>query len=138
MGIRTFHHDDAEPLLKVISSDARLLAWPGNGALVANMNFVVLQPGEANLRHVHEESEDTIYIVEGKGTVLDFDNGALLKFEAGDVIHVAVGVAHAVRADRGTRVVSVGGPCPPDMHMLRAAGLAPPLPDESKGGASSD
>ena len=37
----------------------------------------------------------------------------------GQVIHVPVGVRHAVAADRGSPVVSVGGPCPADLAMLR-------------------
>ncbi len=122
MGIRVFHRDDVAPSLPMISADARLLAWPGIGAMMANMNCVVLQPGEANVRHVHADSEDTIYIVAGRGTVQNADTDQVLEFEAGDVVHVPPGVAHAVRADRGERIVSVGGPCPPDMTMLKAAG----------------
>ena len=87
------------------------------------MNFVRLEPGEANVPHIHPESEDTIYILQGCGTVVDFDHDIRLSFETGDVIHVPTGIKHAVHADRGEAVVSVGGPAPADRHMLRAAGL---------------
>ena len=29
------------------------------------MNYVVLEPGEENIPHIHKESEDTIFILEG-------------------------------------------------------------------------
>lgn len=109
--------------LPMISRQARLVVWPGIGAEVATMNFVVLEPGEENQPHSHPESEDTIVIVEGRGSVDDLATDRTLLFEAGDVVHIKAGVPHKVKADRGTRIVSVGGPCPPDLHMLRACGL---------------
>jgi quercetin dioxygenase-like cupin family protein len=57
--------------------------------------------------------------------VTDFDHGRRLEFAHGQVIHVPVGVRHAVAADRGSPVVSVGGPCPADLAMLRAVGALP-------------
>ena len=38
------------------------------------------------------------------------------------MVHVPPGVEHQVRGDRGAEIVSVGGPCPADMELLRAAG----------------
>ncbi len=107
--VRIFHRDD--PGVQVPLAET------------ANMNFVRLEPGEANVAHIHPESEDTIYILQGRGTVADFDHDLRLSFEGGDVIHVPTGIKHAVHADRGQAVVSVGGPAPADRHMLRAAGL---------------
>jgi len=122
--VRKFHRD--KPALKVpmISSDARLVVFPGVGAESANMNYVRLEPGEENTPHLHPESEDTIFILAGKGTVCDHDSDVVQEFEAGDVIHVPVGLTHAVRADRGVEIVSVGGPCPPDRGMLERAAAA--------------
>jgi quercetin dioxygenase-like cupin family protein len=121
--VRIFHRDDPGVQVPLISRDARLIVWLGVGAETANMNFVRLAPGEANVPHIHPESEDTIYILQGRGTVVDFDHELRLRFETGDVIHVPVAIKHAVYADRGEAVVSVGGPAPADRHMLRAAGL---------------
>ena len=104
----------------MISSDARFVVWPGVGAEVANMNYVVLEPGEENVPHTHDDSEDTIFCLEGRGTVSDLTNDARLEFEASQVIHVPAGVEHAVMADRGERIVSIGGPLP--------AGLEPAAP----------
>jgi quercetin dioxygenase-like cupin family protein len=122
MAIRVFHRDKPDQMLPIISSDARLIVWPGVGAETANMNYVRIQPGEGNVPHIHAKSEDTIFILEGEGSVRDFDNDATLPFRAGQAIHVPVGLKHAVYADRGSAVTSVGGPCPADYGMLRAVG----------------
>jgi quercetin dioxygenase-like cupin family protein len=122
MAIRVYHRDKPDLMLPIISSDARLVVWPGVGAMTANMNYVRMQPGEANVPHIHAMSEDTIFILEGAGTIRDFDNNVTLPFEAGQALHVPAGIKHAVSADRGSPVVSVGGPCPADFGMLRAVG----------------
>lgn len=123
MAVRYFHQDEPGMMVPLISRDARLVVWLGAGARTANMNFVVMEPGEENIPHIHAESEDTIFILEGRGTLKDHDNDRVLEFQAGDVIHIPIGLRHAVRADRGERVVSVGGPCPADTGMLRAVGV---------------
>jgi quercetin dioxygenase-like cupin family protein len=124
-GIRTFHRDRPGVMLPMIASDARLVVWLGAGARDANMNYVSMQPGEANVPHTHPVSEDTIYILSGRGTVEDLTHGLSLEFEAGQAIQVPPGVKHRVKADRGSAIVSVGGPCPADMAMLAAAGVLP-------------
>lgn len=118
------HHRD-RPGIRVpfISQDARLVIWLGMGAVAANINYVVLEPGERNREHVHAYSEDTIHILEGRGTAENVSTGESYSFEAGDTIHIRVGFWHAVAADKGERVISVGGPCPADVDMLRAAGV---------------
>jgi quercetin dioxygenase-like cupin family protein len=124
-GIRTFHRDTPDVLLPMIASDARLVVWIGADARNANMNYVSMRPGEENVPHAHAESEDTIYILSGRGTVDDLTHEVALAFEAGQAIQVPPGVRHRVKADRGAAVVSVGGPCPSDLALLKAAGVLP-------------
>lgn len=125
MAIRVFHRDKPDRMLPIISRDARLIVWPGVGATNANMNYVRLEPGEENVPHIHAESEDTIFILAGRGSVEDFDNGAILEFHENQAIHVPIGVKHAVKANRGVEVISTGGPCPADFRMLKAVGAWP-------------
>jgi quercetin dioxygenase-like cupin family protein len=120
--VRAYHRDRPGLLVPFISQDARLVVWLGEGAVTANMNYVVLEPGERNKEHVHASSEDTIHILEGHGTAENVTTGESFDFRPGDTVHIDVGFWHAVAADRGERVVSVGGPCPADIDMLRAAG----------------
>jgi quercetin dioxygenase-like cupin family protein len=125
MAIRIFHRDHPTLRLPLISKDARFVVWPGVGAWNANMNYVVLEPGEANVPHIHTISEDTIFILEGEGTIRDYTNNIELPFHAGCAVHVPLRVKHAVAADRGVKIVSVGGPCPADVPLLKAAGALP-------------
>jgi quercetin dioxygenase-like cupin family protein len=122
-GVRVFSRDEPGLLVPFISADARLVVWYGAGAVDANMNYVVLEPGERNKEHLHRYSEDTIFILEGHGTAEDLTNGLRLPFGPGDAVTIPPGVVHAVAADRGERVVSAGGPCPADLDMLRAVGV---------------
>jgi quercetin dioxygenase-like cupin family protein len=136
MAVRVFDRDRPDMRMPLIAGDARLVVWPGVGCWEANMNYVVMEPGEENVPHTHPSSEDTIYVLEGRGTVRDLTHGLTLDFEADHVIHVPPGVEHQVRADRGERVVTCGGPCPADEAMLRRLGadLPPrkPPPDGAR------
>ena len=69
-------------------------------------------------------------MIEGKGTIADLDNDLELEFEAGQVIHVPVGVRHQVRGDRGAEIVSVGGPVPGRLRRCSSgpARTVPPRP----------
>ena len=109
--------------LPMISKQAYLVVWPGSGAEVATMNLVTLEPGEENVAHAHAESDDTIAIISGRGSIDDLTNGVTHDFAAGDVVFVRAGIRHKVKADKSTAIVSAGGPCPPDYGMLRALGL---------------
>jgi quercetin dioxygenase-like cupin family protein len=123
MGVSVYHRDNPGLLVPFISSDARFIIWLGTGAKTANMNYVVMQPGESNVPHVHELSEDTIFILEGHGSVRDYTAGTRQDFGPGDVIHIDAGIRHAVFADKAETVVSVGGPCPADLGLLRLLGI---------------
>jgi quercetin dioxygenase-like cupin family protein len=131
--ITVLHKDKPALMLPVISADARMIVWPGNGGWTATMNYVRMRPGEENSAHVHAESEDTIVILEGRGSIDDLTHRQTHEFRAGDVIHVPVGLWHAVRANRGENVVSVGGPCPADLVLLRMCGAEIPDRDQRHG-----
>jgi quercetin dioxygenase-like cupin family protein len=132
VAIRVYHRDEASVRLPMIARDARLVVWPGVGAISANMNYVMMEAGEANVPHRHPVSEDTIVIFAGEGTIANVDSGAIHRFAGGQVVHVPVGVQHQVRADLGSSIESVGGPCPADLAGLRKAGALgdDPLPGE--------
>lgn len=121
-GIDVFHRDRPDLMMPMIARDARLVVWAGSGSQTANMNYVDMQPGERNIPHIHTGSEDTLYVLEGKGTIEDLTNDVEIPFEAPCVVHVPVGVRHAVKADRNSRIESVGGPSPVDWNMLVRVG----------------
>jgi quercetin dioxygenase-like cupin family protein len=108
--------------IPMISRRGRLVVWPGVGAETATMVYVILEPGDENDPHEHESSDDTIAILEGRGSIDNLSDGTTNEFEAGDVVFVRAGIRHKVKADRGSGIVVAGGPCPPDYGMLRAIG----------------
>lgn len=121
MPIRVF--DTAAGLaLPLIARQARLVVGPHSGAQRAVMNWVSLEAGEANVPHTHAESEDTIFVLSGSGVVRDHDSGKVYTVPARSAIYVPAGMRHAVAAGP-EGMVSVGGPVPPDLAMLRAAGF---------------
>ena len=122
MAIHVLHRDEPDLMMPMIASDARLIVWAGRGSQTANMNYVDMQPGERNIPHTHNGSEDTLYVLNGRGTVEDLSNGVELSFEAPCVVHVPVGLWHAVKADRESNIESVGGPSPADWNMLVKVG----------------
>nr|WP_275411275.1 cupin domain-containing protein [Bacillus sp. B15-48] len=112
----------------IISKDARLIVGPHNGSITATLNYVQMQPGEQNQPHSHAESEDTIFLLAGKGKAVDFTNDKEYDIEAGCVIHVPIGLKHTIKSTGEEPMISVGGPCPPDYNLLRMCGIdvAPP------------
>ena len=122
MAVHVFHRDRPDLMMPMIARDARLVVWPGKGSQTANMNYVDMQPGERNVPHVHTGSEDTLYVIAGSGTIEDLDNGIDLGVEAPGAVHVPVGLWPAVKADRGSRIESVGGPSPADWNLLMKVG----------------
>src|SRR3970040_1203008 len=98
MPVYVFDRERDGVMLPMVSKQARLVIWPGNGARSASMNHVVLEPGEANVPHAHPDSEDTFFILEGRGTVHDFDHDLIIPIEAGAVVHIPLGIPPAVQA----------------------------------------
>lgn len=123
MAIRIFHRDHPDRLMPMIARDARLVVWVGSGSQTANMNYVNMAAGEENVPHAHSSSEDTIFILDGEGTIDDLTNGISFDIAKGHVIHIPEGVIHAVKADKGSNIESVGGPSPADLGMLRQMGI---------------
>lgn len=123
MAIRIFHRDEPGLLMPMIAQDARLIVWLGSGSQTANMNYVDMQPGERNVPHAHPNSEDTIFIVDGEGTIEDLTHGITLEVREGQAVHVPAGIMHAVKADKGVHIESVGGPAPADVEMLKKLGV---------------
>lgn len=126
MAVRIFHKDKPDLMMPMIAQDARLIVWPGSGSHTANMNYVDMQAGEKNVPHAHSDSEDTIFVLDGEGTVEDLTNGLRLNVSKGQVVHIPAGIVHSVTADKGARIESVGGPAPADLEMLKRMGIEIP------------
>ncbi len=107
------------PLLKS-GKKAKAIVHPGMGAKYGALNYVVMEPGDENILHVHPNSDDVIYIIQGEGVVVDGD-GNESNFKQGDVIFIPAGTFHAVKARGSQTYIAVGGPQPPDLAMFNRA-----------------
>jgi len=121
--VRVLICNDDCPKLPIVEGDgsAQAMVSTGVSAGIANMNYIRMEPGEANQPHTDSSFEDTVFISEGKGSAQNFDHDRRQSFEAGQVIHVPLDLKHTVFADR-VCVVSVGEPCSADCAMLQAVG----------------
>jgi len=70
MAINVFHRDEAALMLPLISSDARMIVWPGR-RLGCHDELCEDGAGRGEQGARSLESEDTIVILEGRGSVAD-------------------------------------------------------------------
>ena len=122
MAIQVLDPEQHGVLAPLISKRAWFTVSPHMGAKYAVMNVVELEPGEKNTPHSHSRSEDSIFVLTGSGWIHDLDTGESLPLQPGCLAVVPRGVRHAVEAGE-TGMKSVGGPVPPDLAILRAAGV---------------
>lgn len=122
-GVRVLDPQHDGVPMPMIARRSWLVVSPHMGAERAVMNLVELAAGERNVPHVHDASEDSLFVLEGTGWAYDLDDGTRLPLAPGCALVVPPGVRHIVEAGaQGLR--SVGGPVPPDRAMLRAMGIA--------------
>jgi len=94
--------------------DTRRVIGPFNGAKNITFNYAKFDPGVAFTQHVHDESEDLIFVLEGDGVIRLDDKE--FPIEPGDVILVSAGEFHGtVAGPNGLTCVSCQAP--PDTKL---------------------
>jgi len=88
------------------------VVYPEMGAKNITLNYAVHAPGTVFTPHVHEESEDVIIVLKGKGEIRSGDS--LLPFEAGDALYVPAGVFHGTINTGDEPLVMFSCQAPPD------------------------
>jgi len=71
--------------------------------------IVVLEPGEAPPLHVHHDTEQVFYVMEGKGLLQIGDSAERLPVEPGDVVRIPPSTYHRIfcDSDKPLRYLSV-------------------------------
>ncbi len=59
-----------------------------------SLAFSIIPPGKHSASHFHKVSEETLYILEGKGTLIV--NGEVIEVEAGDACMLKPGEIHSL------------------------------------------
>ena len=107
----------------VNGGQAKAIIWPGMGAKNCALHYVVMKPGQENIPHVHQESEDIIFVIQGKGVVVDLDHGKEYPFGPGSVIYIPPGIRHTVKSYGPEDYIVVGAQSPFDLDLYKRAGL---------------
>jgi mannose-6-phosphate isomerase-like protein (cupin superfamily) len=64
--------------------------------------IVVIEPGKAPPLHIHHDTEQIFYVIEGSGTLtIGKDKQQHLPVKTGDIVRIPVGVWHSIEADPG-------------------------------------
>jgi mannose-6-phosphate isomerase-like protein (cupin superfamily) len=63
--------------------------------------LVGLEPGEAPPLHVHDDTEQVFYILEGRGTLTIGADRRTAPVKPGDVVHIPPATPHSIKADGG-------------------------------------
>jgi mannose-6-phosphate isomerase-like protein (cupin superfamily) len=112
------------PTIPIIArgGKARVVLWPGNGAVYRTMHVIDLEPTGRTTDLTHR-SDAVYYVVSGHGSVLDLKAKTLSDLIEGAVIHIDARDAYRFEADKGEALRLLGGPCPADEGLY--AGLVP-------------
>jgi mannose-6-phosphate isomerase-like protein (cupin superfamily) len=78
------------------------------GAEYGALNYMLMEPGDGNIVHVHLNSDDLIYIIQGEGVVMDGD-GNENGFKQGDVFLIPAGTFHVVKTRGSQTYIAIGG-----------------------------
>ncbi|MBI4495098.1 MAG: cupin domain-containing protein [Chloroflexi bacterium] len=92
---------------------ARVRRWRELGARLASMDYLTLQPRAQPLDLWYPAAEDSYYVIEGHGTVVDLQRDRAQRFGPGKFVHAPAGLPHRLQATGVELLVLVGGPCPP-------------------------
>ena len=104
------------------------IVHPEMGARRLTLNHGLHEPGQEFTQHLHDESEDMIVVLEGRGALRQGDT--YTPIEAGEGIFVPVGEVHGTVNDSGAPARLISFQAPPDPALYagkrdHAAGASP-------------
>ena len=127
--VRLIRFSESDPF-KMGEVTSRRIVHPGLGAKKTTLNLSVSKPGAEFAQHVHDNSDDTILVLQGEVNLRQGDS--LRLFKAGECAFVPTGQIHGtVTAGTGDAVM-ISFQNPPDLVLYtgardsKKAGAAPP------------
>jgi mannose-6-phosphate isomerase-like protein (cupin superfamily) len=66
--------------------------------------IVVLEPGEAPPLHIHDDTEQIFYMLEGEGLLTAGDESSKYPVGVGDVVRIPPSTPHSIQAVGGSRI----------------------------------
>lgn len=134
--------NDMKHLSNATGSEATVLSWgiakwmitaEGDGSSMS-LGEVIVLPGKSHEWHVHDDSDEVVYVLAGHGT-FSVGEGNLLTIGPGDAVHIPAGVEHDSHNTGWAPLhllvmYSPGGPegvVPETAHQIIPAGQIVPL-----------
>jgi len=127
--VRVIRFADSEPF-RMGTVTARRIVHPGLGARKTTLNFSQSMPGAEFAQHVHDNSDDTILVLEGEVNLRQGDS--LRLFKAGECAFVPSGQIHGTITAGTGEAIMISFQNPPDFILYTGArdssrpGAAPP------------
>lgn len=103
--------------------NARVVMWPGNGAVYRTFHLISLDPSGKTIPLRHQ-SDSVYYIIAGIGAVTDVAAGTTSALTEGAMVHIDRGDTYCFEAGDASEMRILGGPCPADPELyasLRAS-----------------
>lgn len=98
---------------------SRRIVHPGLGAKKTTLNFSISKPGAEFAQHVHDESDDTILVLQGEVNLRQA--GSLRLFKAGECAFVPTGQIHGTVTAGSGEAIMISFQNPPDLVLYTGA-----------------
>ncbi|MGR7995216.1 hypothetical protein [Xanthobacter sp. ZOL 2024] len=94
---------------------AKVVIWPGNGALYRTFQVLDMQEGDRT-RDLTHPTDSVYYVAAGAGSVADVASGESWALGLGSMVHIDRGDSYRFEAAAGGMKL-IGGPCPADQAL---------------------
>jgi quercetin dioxygenase-like cupin family protein len=116
--VRVIRFSEAKPFRMGDVTSMRII-HPGLGAKKTTLNYSVSRPGAEFAQHVHDESDDTILVLQGEVNLKQGD--ALRLFRAGECAFVPTGQIHGTVTAGTGEAIMISFQNPPDFVLYTGA-----------------
>lgn len=116
--VRVVRFDESQPF-RMGEVTSRRIIHPGLGAKKTTLNLSISKPGSEFAQHVHDESDDTILVLEGEVNLRQGES--LHLFKAGECAFVPTGQIHGTITAGTGEAVMISFQNPPDLVLYTGA-----------------
>jgi quercetin dioxygenase-like cupin family protein len=127
--VRVIRFSEGKPFQMGEVTSMRIV-HPGLGAKKTTLNYSVSKPGAEFAQHTHDDSDDTILVLQGEVDLRQGDS--LRRFRAGECAFVPAGQIHGTVTAGTGEAIMISFQNPPDLVLYtgardsKKAGAAPP------------
>lgn len=98
------------------SGRAKVVMWPGNGAIHRTFHVIDLEQNDKTIDLAHP-SDSAYYVAAGSGVIADLVSGERMPLIEGAMVHIDKGDRYRFEAAATAGLKLIGGPCPADPQL---------------------